>query len=69
MEYTSPWGRALQESLPDMSVSQRRSGGHRATQGPVCYSGGVTGWAVPFLQFWVVELQLLNLVRGLPGPL
>ena len=27
------------------------------------------GLGGPFLQFWVVELQLLDLVRGLPGPL
>lgn len=69
MECMSPCGRALQESLQDMSVSQRRRGGHRAAQSPVCYSGGVMGQAVPFLQFWVVELQLLELVKGLPGPL
>lgn len=69
VECMSPCGRALQESLQDMSVSQRRRGGHRAAQNPVCYSAGVTGHAVLFLQFWVVELQLLDLMRGLPGPL
>lgn len=69
VECMSPCGRALQESLQDMSVSQRRSGGHRAAQSPVCYSSGVTGRVVPFLQLWVVELQLLDLVRGLLGPL
>lgn len=69
MEYMSPWGGALQESLQDMAVSQRRSGGHRAARSPAYCSGGVTGRAVPFLQFWVVELQLLDLSRGLPGAL